>query len=113
MAGTITDTRAIRRFDFRLQTSGFGPDVRSRYTHCCFPFPQAAMRIHPIQKPSESRPESPAGLDASLDARTLSLVIIATGVVIFLLQQMQALFAPLAFGVLLFYALDPIVDILE
>jgi predicted PurR-regulated permease PerM len=34
-------------------------------------------------------------------------------VTIFLLQQMQALFAPMAFGVLLFYALDPIVDFLE
>jgi predicted PurR-regulated permease PerM len=60
-------------------------------------------RIHSIQE----------GKDSSRDLRTISLVIIAAGVTIFLLQQMQALFAPLAFGVLLFYALDPIVDFLE
>jgi predicted PurR-regulated permease PerM len=72
------------------------------------------MRIHPIQKTKESPSTDPANeVGASLDARTVSLVIIAIGVVIFLLQQMQALFAPMAFGVLLFYALDPVVDIFE
>ena len=48
-----------------------------------------------------------------LDARTTALLIIALGVTIFLLQYMQALLAPLAFGLLLFYALDPAVDALE
>src|SRR6187397_849172 len=48
-----------------------------------------------------------------LDARTIALLIIAFGVTIFLLQYMQALLAPLAFGLLLFYALDPAVDALE
>jgi predicted PurR-regulated permease PerM len=48
-----------------------------------------------------------------MDARTVALVIIALGVTIFLLQHMQALLAPLAFGLLLFYALDPVVDALE
>jgi predicted PurR-regulated permease PerM len=47
------------------------------------------------------------------DARTIALVVIASGVTVFLLQYMQTLFAPLAFGLLLFYALDPIVDQLE
>ena len=41
------------------------------------------------------------------------LSIIALGVTIFLLQYMQALLAPLAFGLLLFYALDPAVDAME
>jgi predicted PurR-regulated permease PerM len=48
-----------------------------------------------------------------LDARTLALLVIAFGVIVFLLQHMQALFAPLAFGLLLFYALDPAVDAME
>ncbi len=58
-------------------------------------------------------PEHVSVPESSLDARTVALVIIAVGVVIFLLQQMQTLFAPMAFGILLFYALDPIVDALE
>jgi predicted PurR-regulated permease PerM len=48
-----------------------------------------------------------------LKARTVSLVVIAVGVTVFLLEYMQALFAPLAFGLLLFYALDPVVDAME
>jgi predicted PurR-regulated permease PerM len=48
-----------------------------------------------------------------LDVRTLALVVIAVGVSVFLLQYMQSLFAPLAFGLLLFYALDPAVDAME
>jgi predicted PurR-regulated permease PerM len=48
-----------------------------------------------------------------LDARTIALLIIALGVSIFLLQHMQALLAPLAFGMLLFYALDPVVDAMQ
>ena len=48
-----------------------------------------------------------------LDAKTVSLLVIALGVTIFLLNYMQALLAPLAFGLLLFYALDPPVDALE
>ncbi len=48
-----------------------------------------------------------------LDAGTVALVVIALGIMIFLLQFMQALLAPLAFGILLFYALDPAVDFME
>jgi predicted PurR-regulated permease PerM len=73
----------------------------------------SGTRIHSIQKPTESGVQRPPAHETSLDLRTISLVIIAAGVTIFLLQQMQALFAPLAFGVLLFYALDPIVDFME
>jgi predicted PurR-regulated permease PerM len=74
---------------------------------------ETRMRIHSIQKSADPGPKEPRGLDTSLDARTVSLVVIAVGVTIFLLQQMQALFAPMAFGVLLFYALDPLVDLME
>ncbi len=48
-----------------------------------------------------------------LDARTTALLVIAIGVTIFLLRYMSELLAPVAFGLLLFYALDPAVDALE
>jgi predicted PurR-regulated permease PerM len=48
-----------------------------------------------------------------LDPRTVALIVIALGVSIFLLRYMAELLAPLAFGLLLFYALDPGVDALE
>jgi predicted PurR-regulated permease PerM len=72
-----------------------------------------------IHKLSKSTPEGPAVEAAEvspvegLDARTIALLIIALGVTIFLLQHMQTFFAPMAFGLLLFYALDPVVDALE
>lgn len=72
--------------------------------------------LHKVPKPE---PEPPAAEPADvypfgrLDARTIALVVIALGVTIFLLQHMQALLAPLAFGMLLFYALDPVVDAME
>ena len=66
---------------------------------------------------SKARPdvdgESHGTTPGSVEPRTAALVVIAGGVVIFLLQYMQTLLAPLAFGVLLFYALDPAVDGLE
>ncbi len=58
-------------------------------------------------------PDQPEATLEGLDLRTVSLVVIAFGVTVFLLQHMQALFAPLAFGLLLFYALDPVVDAME
>ena len=70
--------------------------------------------LHKLSK-SHDRPD-PSGevspLD-ELDARTVALVVIALGVIIFLLQYMQTFLAPLAFGLLLFYALDPAVDVME
>src|SRR5688572_15375482 len=66
---------------------------------------------------SKSTTDGPASGDVSsvegLDARTIALVIIALGVTIFLLRHMQVLLAPLAFGLLLFYVLDPVVDAME
>ena len=72
-----------------------------------------------LHKLSKSTPDEPAAESAEvspiqgLDARTTALLIIALGVTIFLLQHMQALLAPLAFGLLLFSALDPVVDAME
>jgi predicted PurR-regulated permease PerM len=68
----------------------------------------------PQSAPPEVRVEPPAPSPFDdLDARTIALLIIALGVTIFLLQYMQALLAPLAFGLLLFHALDPAVDAME
>jgi predicted PurR-regulated permease PerM len=67
-------------------------------------------RIHPLHSPTRSDQESTR---PTTSARTVALVVIAVGVTVFLLQQMEALFAPLAVGVLLFCALDPIVDGME
>ena len=61
--------------------------------------------------PKTDTPE--ASLFDGVNARTTSLLIIALGVTIFLLRYMQTLLAPLALGLLLFYALDPAVDALE
>ncbi|HKY20124.1 MAG TPA: AI-2E family transporter [Vicinamibacterales bacterium] len=70
-----------------------------------------------LHKVSHSRveepPEQPDSLFGGLDARTISLAVIALGVTVFLLEYMQTFFAPMAFGLLLFYALDPAVDALE
>lgn len=48
-----------------------------------------------------------------LESRTAALVVIALGVTIFLVRYMSELLAPVSFGLLLFYALDPAVDALE
>ncbi len=66
------------------------------------------MPNSPVQ--AEPSADGPFG---GLDARTVALVVIAFGVCVFLLQYMQALFVPLAIGMLLFYALDPLVDGME
>jgi predicted PurR-regulated permease PerM len=73
-----------------------------------------------LHKLPKTKPDSPSDADApeaslfdGLDARTTALLIIAGGVTIFLLQYMQAFFAPMAFALLLFYALDPAVDAME
>jgi predicted PurR-regulated permease PerM len=73
--------------------------------------------IHKLPKTAPSLPPvadvPEVSLFDGLDAKTVSLLVIALGVTIFLLNYMQALLAPLAFGLLLFYALDPPVDALE
>ncbi len=72
--------------------------------------------IHKLPKTAPSPPVADVpevSLFDEFDAKTVSLIVIALGVTIFLLNYMQALLAPLAFGLLLFYALDPPVDALE
>jgi predicted PurR-regulated permease PerM len=69
--------------------------------------------VHSSRQKPDVASEPQATTLEGLDPRTVALIVIATGVVIFLLQHMQPLLAPLAFGVLLFYALDPAVDAME
>ena len=79
--------------------------------------PNCMSSIHKLPKTAPSLPPvadvPEVSLFDGLDAKTVSLLVIALGVTIFLLNYMQALLAPLAFGLLLFYALDPPVDALE
>jgi predicted PurR-regulated permease PerM len=62
--------------------------------------------------PSPSQPVESWSFD-TIDTKTTALVVIAVGAIVALLQFMQALLAPLAFALLVFYALDPAVDRLE
>jgi len=48
-----------------------------------------------------------------MPVRSIALVVVATGVALFMLQQMQSVLVPFVLGVLLFYALDPFVDWLQ
>jgi predicted PurR-regulated permease PerM len=72
-----------------------------------------------LHKLSNAEPEAPIteAPDTSLfdgaETRTRALKIIALGMTIFLLHFMAELLAPVAFGLLLFYVLDPAVDALE
>ena len=68
-------------------------------------------KLSNVEVPSDATPE--VWPFDELDAKTVALLVIALGVAIFLLQFMQALLAPLAFGLLLFYALDRPVDAME
>jgi predicted PurR-regulated permease PerM len=70
-------------------------------------------KLSKAQRESAAADPSDEPAVTGLDARTTALVIIALGVTIFLLHFMSALLAPVAFGLLLFYALDPAVDGLE
>ena len=68
----------------------------------------------PAATPSSSDPNAVADPAADRSStRHLALVIIATGVVIVLLQFMQAILIPFVISGLLFYALDAPVDLLE
>src|SRR5687768_18494280 len=71
--------------------------------------------LHKLRKSKSDVPAEPSDASAfdGLDIRTAMLIVIALGVSIFLLRYMSELLAPVAFGLLLFYALDPAVDALE
>jgi predicted PurR-regulated permease PerM len=75
------------------------------------------MRINSLHKsrpdipvPSQQPPVDPA---IPVTIRSVALIVIAVGVGIFTLQQMQTVLVPFVFGLLLFYALDPVVDGLQ
>ncbi len=75
------------------------------------------MRINSLHKtalPAQA-PDQALQPDAvaPIPVRNVALVIIATGVALFVLQQMQWVFVPFVLGLLLFYALDPMVDWLQ
>ena len=67
----------------------------------------------PNTKPDAGSGPSDTSVFEGLDIRSASLIVIALAALIFLLHYMSELLAPLAFGLLLFYALDPAVDGLE
>ena len=69
--------------------------------------------LHFSKPRPDAQGETEAATLGSIEPRTVALVVIALGVVVFLLQYMQALFVPLALGAVLFYALDPAVDAME
>jgi predicted PurR-regulated permease PerM len=72
------------------------------------------MTLHKLSKSeAHSEPEAQVWPFDGLDAQSVALIVIALGMIVFLLQYMQAFLAPLAFGLLLFYALDPAVDAME
>jgi predicted PurR-regulated permease PerM len=74
----------------------------------------SSLHTLPKTEPDTERIEAPEpSLFDGLDARTTALVVIALAVTIFLVRYMSELLAPVAFGLLLFYALDPAVDALE
>lgn len=71
--------------------------------------------LHKLRKSKSDVPAEPSDASAfdGLDIRTAMLIVIALAAMIFLLRYMSELLAPVAFGLLLFYALDPAVDALE
>jgi predicted PurR-regulated permease PerM len=98
------------------------PHVQTRFqgTRIAILLRRDEICMSSLHKLSKAKAEPPVAPDApagsifdELDARTLALLVIALGVSIFLLRYMSELLAPLAFGMLLFYALDPAVDALE
>lgn len=67
-------------------------------------------------KPSEAadtKDEVAVVSPEGLQVRHLALTLLATAIVIYLLQTMQSVLIPLVLGGLLFYALDPAVDWLQ
>ena len=71
------------------------------------------MRINSLHKKAELSPRAAEPASLPVTVRSVALIVIATAAVIFLLQQMQSVLVPFVLGLLLFYALDPIVDWLQ
>jgi predicted PurR-regulated permease PerM len=90
------------------------PESKARLLLSLVPVRAICMAPLHLPRPKPDVPPEPQATTLEgMNPRTAALIVIAVGVVIFLLQHMQDLFAPLAIGVLLFYALDPAVDAME
>jgi predicted PurR-regulated permease PerM len=81
------------------------------------PFTGAKMRTNSLHKstlpaPAPDPTPQPPNV-APVPVRNAALIVIATGVALFVLQQLQWVFVPFVLALLLFYALDPIVDWLQ
>ena len=78
----------------------------------------AEMRINSLHNrpvsppPAPSAPPPPAAA-IPVTIRSAAVLVIAVGVGLFALQQMQSVLVPFVLGLLLFYALDPLVDWLQ
>src|SRR5436853_7147286 len=71
------------------------------------------MRINSLHKPAELSHPAPEPASIPVTVRSVALIVIATASGIYLLQQMQSVLVPFVLGLLLFYALDPVVDWLQ
>jgi predicted PurR-regulated permease PerM len=71
------------------------------------------MRINSLHSPRSSSSKVPSEPALHVHVRNMSPVVIAAGVAIYILQQMQPVLVPFVLGLLLFYALDPFVDWLQ
>jgi predicted PurR-regulated permease PerM len=64
----------------------------------------------PTEQPKRTRRDEPFHVHMPVDVRSISLSIIAFGVVVAMLQLAQEVIIPFVVSGMLFYALDPIVD---
>jgi predicted PurR-regulated permease PerM len=64
----------------------------------------------PTEQPTRTRRDEPFHVHMPVDVRSVSLSIIAFGVVVAMLQLAQEVIIPFVVSGMLFYALDPIVD---
>src|SRR3954469_3151542 len=70
------------------------------------------MRINSLHNTPVTPPPAPIA-DVPVAGRSVALTVIAVAAVLFMLQQMQSVLVPFVLGLLLFYALDPLVDWLQ
>ncbi len=71
---------------------------------------EATLDGVPSEQPRRTRRDEPFHVHMPVDVRSVSLSIIAVGVVVAMLQLAQEVIIPFVVSGLLFYALDPIVD---
>lgn len=71
------------------------------------------MDPDPDPAPMPSRPPEPSRVPMPVDVRSASLAVLAVAATIYTLHWASAVFIPLMLGIMLSYALTPIVDALE